>query len=99
MVNGSGEGAAAEVESIPLDQQTVRLGVEADFQDQTDEAEFYYSLDGEEWTQIGNTLEMSYELSHFMGYRFALFNYATKKAGGIADFGYYKVGLALDEIE
>jgi beta-xylosidase len=99
MVNGSGEGAAAEVESIPLDQQTVRLGVEADFQDQTDEAEFYYSLDGEEWTQIGNTLEMSYELSHFMGYRFALFNYATEKAGGIADFGYYRVGPALNEIE
>jgi beta-xylosidase len=98
MVNGSGEGTV-EVESIPLDQETVHLGVETNFRDQTDEAVFYYSLDGEEWTQIGNTLEMSYELSHFMGYRFALFNYATEEPGGVADFDDFRIAPTLDEVE
>jgi beta-xylosidase len=99
MVNGSGERDARTVESIPLDQETVHLGVEANFRDQTDEAVFYYSFNGEEWTRIGNTLEMSYELTHFMGYRFALFNYATEEAGGIADFDSFRVGPTLDQIE
>ncbi len=98
MVNGTGEGAG-EIESVPLDRETVHLGVEADFRDQIDEAVFYYSLDGEKWTQIGNVLEMSYELSHFMGYRFALFNYATEEPRGVADFDSFKVGPTLDEIE
>jgi hypothetical protein len=35
---------------------------------------------------IGDELEMRYTLPHFVGYRFGLFNYATKEAGGRADF-------------
>ena len=38
---------------------------------------------------------MAYTLPHFMGYRFALFNYATKNAGGAADFDYFRVGETL----
>ena len=34
---------------------------------------------------------MTYTLPHFMGYRFALFNYATKAAGGCVDFNYFRV--------
>ena len=34
---------------------------------------------------------MSYTLPHFMGCRFGLFNYATKKAGGYADFDYFSI--------
>jgi hypothetical protein len=34
---------------------------------------------------------MAYTLPHFMGYRFGLFNYATKAAGGIADFDYFHI--------
>ena len=30
-----------------------------------------------------------------MGYRFALFNYATKTAGGFVDFDYFRVGNKL----
>ena len=52
---------------------------------------FYYSLDGKEWTKIGDTLKMSYELTHFMGYRFGLFNYATEKTGGYVEFDYYRI--------
>ena len=34
---------------------------------------------------------MTYTLPHFMGYRFGLFNYATKTAGGFVDFDYFRV--------
>lgn len=35
--------------------------------------------------------DMSYRLTHFVGYRFALFSYATKETGGSASFDYFKV--------
>ncbi len=46
-------------------------------------ADFYYSLDGKKWIKIGSQLKMAYTLPHFMGYRFGLFNYATKTSGGM----------------
>ena len=52
-----------------------------------DVANFYYSLDGREWTQVGTT---DYHLSFdwrrfFMGTKFGIFCYATKKTGGYVD--------------
>lgn len=90
MVNGSGT-APVEVASVPLAQNNVYFKVEMDFKNNTDKAYFYYSLDGNRWTAIGNTLQMSYTLPHFMGYRFALFNYATQSAGGYVDFDYFRI--------
>jgi beta-xylosidase len=58
---------------------------------ETDEAEFFYSINGDEWTKIGEKLKMSYRLSHFTGYRFALFNYATQEIGGRVDFDWFRV--------
>jgi len=84
-----------ETERIPLKQQTVYLKIDCDFRDRTDKARFYYSLDGKKWTKIGTILQMSYTLPHFMGYRFGLFNFATRTAGGFVDFDYYRVS---DEI-
>lgn len=90
MVNAS-SGSMTEVAGVPLSQNRVYLKVLCDFTNQTDKAYFSYSLDGNNWTSIGNTLQMSYTLPHFMGYRFALFNYATKSAGGYADFDYLRL--------
>ncbi len=84
--------APEEVERVPLLQSTVYLRIDCDFRERTDKAYFYYSLDGETWTQIGSVLQMAYTLPHFMGYRFGLFNFATKAAGGFADFDYYHIG-------
>jgi beta-xylosidase len=84
-----------EIESIPLSRQTVYFKIDCDFRDRTDKAYFYYSLDGNTWTKIGSALQMAYTLPHFMGYRFGLFNFATKTAGGFVDFDYYRVS---DEI-
>ncbi|UCE49511.1 MAG: glycoside hydrolase 43 family protein [Phycisphaerales bacterium] len=84
-----------EVESVPLTQQTMYFKIDCDFRDRTDKAYFYYSLDGKTWAKIGAILQMSYTLPHFMGYRFGLFNFATKTTGGFVDFDYYRVS---DEI-
>ena len=79
-----------EIERIPLHQENVYFKIDCDFE--ADEAYFYYSLDGENWQKIGNTLNMVYTFTkHFMGYRFGLFNFATEEAGGYVDFDYYRV--------
>jgi len=81
-----------EEQSVPLTQSTVCLKVECDFRNRADKASFYYSLDGHKWTAIGRPLQMAYTLPHFMGYRFALFHYATQTAGGSVDFDYFRAG-------
>jgi beta-xylosidase len=80
-----------QVESLPLKQEKVYLKAECDFREMKDVADFYYSLNGEEWIKIGSRLKMEYTLPHFMGYRFGLFNYATKTPGGYVDFDYFEI--------
>lgn len=80
-----------ELQSIPLSQNTVYLKIECNFRNKVDEANFFYSLDGKTWNIIGGVLKMEYKLEHFMGYRFGLFNYATKNIGGFADFDYFRI--------
>jgi beta-xylosidase len=94
-------GVAHEVESVDFEGDVVYLKASCDFSripDDSmigshgkDEAELYYSTDGKDWKHIGHTFKMVYKLDHFMGQRFALFYYSTKKAGGYADFDWYKV--------
>ena len=67
------------------------LRMSCDFTDRTDKATFSYSLDGKDWKSIGDTLQMHYDWPDFCGYRFALFHYATKQSGGIADFDYFHI--------
>lgn len=57
----------------------------------SDQARFYYSLDGENWDKIGKSFTMSYDLDLFTGYRTALYCYSTKLAGGHADFDWFHV--------
>ncbi|KAI4866731.1 glycoside hydrolase family 43 protein [Hypoxylon rubiginosum] len=45
-------------------------------------ANFSYSTDGKEFTQMGKPYTMWTNWAYFMGYRFGIFNYATKKLGG-----------------
>jgi hypothetical protein len=37
-------------------------------------------------------------MEHFMGYRFGLFNYATKNTGGFADFDYFRFSDKISDI-
>jgi len=83
--------APVEHASIPLSADVVHLRADCAFQPSPELARFSYSLDGREWIPIGRPAPMSYTMPHFMGYRFALFCYATREAGGHADFDYYRV--------
>ena len=57
-----------------------------------DKANFFYSLDGENWKSIGEPFSLGFDTATtFMGTRSWLVNYATKEAGGYVDFDYYKV--------
>lgn len=90
MVNAASD-QPVEVQRVPLTASRVYLRVDCDFTDLIDEATFAYSLDGKVWNPIGNTLKMTYAIPHFMGYRFGLFNYATKNPGGYADFDWFRI--------
>lgn len=80
-----------EVESVPLNRNLVYLKAECNFRDKADTANFLYSLDGKKWTPIGTQLKMEYSMPHFMGYRYGLFNYATKTPGGFVDFDWFHI--------
>lgn len=60
-------------------------------------ATFYYSEDGKNWNVIGDKMNLAYTLGMFVGYRFGLFHYATKTAGGYADFDWFKVGVDVND--
>lgn len=84
-------GEPVEVLSVPLDQKKVYFKAECNFRDLADVADFFYSLNGRSWIPIGSQLKMEYSMPHFMGYRFGLFNYATKAPGGYVDFDWFRV--------
>jgi beta-xylosidase len=90
MINAS-EGKPEEVADIPLNKNLVYFKATCDFTDKKDVADFFYSLDGKNWMVIGTQLKMAYTIPHFMGYRFGLFNYATKETGGYADFDWFRI--------
>lgn len=83
--------APQEIASVPLTQENVFLRVDCDFRNRADKAYFSYSLDGKNWSAIGQPLQMVYTIPQFIGYRFGLFNFATKAAGGSADFDFFHV--------
>jgi len=90
MINAT-DGKPVEAQAIPLNQKTVYFKAECDFTNKKDIANFFYSIDGKVWTPVGTQLKMAYTLPHFMGYRFGLFNYATRNVGGSADFDFFHI--------
>ena len=79
-----------EVASAPLEGSAVHLRADCDFHDRRDKASFSFSQDGKTWTPLGRPFQMRYTLPHFMGYRFGLFSFAGKAAGGCADFDFFR---------
>lgn len=80
---------------IPLNQDKVWLKIryvftpQADDTAKADQAFMSYSLDGKNWTEVDAVLQMNFSLDYFTGYRTGLYSFATKKAGGYADFDYF----------
>lgn len=83
---------------LPLNKKKVYFKIDCDFRERTDKAYFFYSLNGKDWTRIGEPLQMSYTLPHFMGYRFGLFNFATKSTGGFVDFDYFRISPNIEAL-
>lgn len=51
-----------------------------------DTASFFYSLDGRQWTEVLSDYKLRFDWRRFfMGSKFAIFCYATKKTGGYVD--------------
>ena len=100
-----GENGESQKASEPLSDSKVYLRVDFDLPVDRGTASFFYSTDGSEWKKIGDNVSLSYSLHMFVGYRFGLFNYATKTSGGYADFDWFKIGtdykdeIYLDAIE
>ncbi len=98
MVNAS-TGQPQEVQRLPLNQNMVYFKAACDFTDKKDVADFFYSLDGKHWMHLGTPLKMAYTIPQFMGYRFALFNYATKTAGGWVDVDYFHIAGNISQVK
>ena len=89
-----------EKETIELKQKKIWLRVDGDFRPFKDNdgvkiggdmATFYYSLDGEQWVKIGSDFRMRFDYRRFfMGTKFGIFCYATKKNGGYVDIDEFK---------
>jgi beta-xylosidase len=71
------------VESAPVSGGKIWLRVAADIHPgEGRQAHFFYSADGSAFHEIGKPLTLNYAWFFFMGYRFAIFNYATESLGG-----------------
>ena len=69
----------------------VYLKVNGDFNPGRDMASFSYSLDGDNWTDLGHEIPMRFDYTrHFMGTKFAIFNYATRSTGGYVDVDWFR---------
>ena len=98
VVDLANDGQVSESAKIPFNGDEIYLKAFCDFRERTDKGYFYYSLDGVEWNRVGDELQMKYTLPHFMGYRFGLFNYATKSIGGYADFDFFKISDEMPDL-
>ena len=81
-----------EAYSKELDKKTkdVYFRIDADFRPGKDLATLYYSIDGENWTKVLSDYKMIFDYRRFfMGSKFAIFNYATKKKGGYVDVDWF----------
>jgi beta-xylosidase len=90
VVSEDGSGPVV-ISKVPLSQDRVSIRIELDFKKGADTATFFYSLDGKLWNSIGSPHHLRYDLVHFMGCRFGLFNYATKYSGGYVDFDSFHI--------
>ena len=76
-------GKGTDVESAPLAGKRIWLRASADIRPGPDRtATFSYSTDGRNFKTIGTPFTLNTQWMFFMGYRFAIFNYATKELGG-----------------
>ncbi len=81
----------AEVASAPVSGRKIWLRVSADIRPHFGQAaastpgrtaKFFYSTDGKKFQPLGEPFTMNDRWQFFMGFRYAIFNYATQSLGG-----------------
>ena len=71
-------------------QKEIYFRIDANFRPGKDVADFYYSTDGKDWVKVLEGYKMIFDYRRFfMGSKFAIFNYATKKTGGYVDIDWF----------
>lgn len=73
---------------VNLEQDHVFLRLDCNFN--TDDANFFYSLDDKTWIKLGSPFHMIFSMAHFTGNKFAIFNYATTQPGGYVDIDFFR---------
>lgn len=68
---------------------TIYFRISCDFRERRDEATFFYSFDNKTWIQIGEILNMNYDIPDFMGYRYGLFTYADRDTDGYVEYDWF----------
>jgi hypothetical protein len=75
---------------VPVSAPRVSLRASGNFD--ADLAQLSYSLDGQTFTEIGETIRLPYQLKTFQGVRYALFAFnSAGREGGYADFDHFRV--------
>ena len=96
--DGSGV-TPVETKLVPLNKNIIYLKADCNFKNRADKGYFYYSFDGKSWISIGQPLQMAYTIPQFMGYRFGLFDFATKTPGGHVDFDFFRISDNISEVK
>ena len=94
---GSNFKAAEKIQAIELTDSIIYLRAGMKYEE--NKAKFYYSTDNKTWRRLGSDTSQSFNLSVFVGARFGLFCYASKKTGGYADFDWFTTEANFDENE
>lgn len=79
-----------EKKRILLNSDKVFLRIDTDFNLGKDLANFSFSTDQKNWTEMEKDYKMIFDYRRFfMGSKFAIFNYATKNLGGYIDVDFF----------
>ena len=89
-INDSGE----EQISAALPDGTTEIWFRASMPRFEYRVEYFYSLDGQNFTQLGGKYDMHY--GNYVGMGFGAFNFATKELGGYVDMDYFRMDMPDD---
>ncbi|MHC5905567.1 glycoside hydrolase family 43 protein [Streptomyces sp. S6] len=92
--NWNTTGKGTEVASVTVTSNRLWLRANADIRPGAARpGTFSYSLDGTTFTRLGPAFSMGNAWQFFMGYRFALFNHATRALGGSVRVSRFEVAV------
>lgn len=87
-INANKDTAGTITNGPTLTGNIVYLRAKADLN--SNKATFYYSTDNINFTQLGGTLNMPFDLGFFQGDKFGIYNYTTASSGGYVDINWFR---------